>query len=47
MSSLSRRRFLQGSAALPLSVWLSRQAFAQSAPLVRCSLAERATLPPQ
>ena len=39
MSSLSRRRFLQGSAALPLSVWLSRQAFAQSAPLVRYDIA--------
>ncbi|UHQ18982.1 tyrosinase family protein [Lysobacter sp. KIS68-7] len=39
MSSLSRRTFLQGTAALPLSVWLSRYAFAQSAPLVRYDIA--------
>ena len=36
---LSRRRFLQGTAALPLSVWLARNAFAQSAPFIRYDIA--------
>lgn len=38
--SLSRRRFLQGSAALPLAAWLARNnAFAQAAPFVRYDIA--------
>ena len=39
MSSLSRRKFLQGTAAMPLALWLSRNAFAQSAPFIRYDIA--------
>src|SRR5690349_11285858 len=39
MISLSRRRFLQGASAMPLAVWLSNNAFAQSTPLVRYDIA--------
>ena len=40
--SLSRRRFLQGASAMPLALWLSRNAFAQSVPLVRYDIASPA-----
>ena len=39
MISLSRRKFVQGAAAMPLALWLSRNAFAQSAPIIRYDIA--------
>ena len=40
MISLSRRRFVQGAAALPFATWLAQQpAFAQSTQLVRYDIA--------
>ena len=39
MISLSRRRFLQGASAMPLALWLSQNAIAQSTQLVRYDIA--------
>ena len=44
MISLSRRRFLQGASAMPLAAWLSKNAIAQSLPLVRYDIASPAGL---
>ncbi|MCC8363309.1 tyrosinase family protein [Lysobacter sp. A6] len=42
MISLSRRRFLQGASAMPLALWLSKNAIAQSTSLVRYDIASSA-----
>ncbi|NUS59945.1 MAG: hypothetical protein HOQ01_03260 [Lysobacter sp.] len=42
MISLSRRRFLQGASAMPLALWLSKNAIAQSSSLVRYDIASAA-----
>jgi hypothetical protein len=42
MISLSRRRFLQGASAMPLALWLSKNAIAQSTQLVRYDIASAA-----
>src|SRR5688572_6034211 len=40
--SLSRRRFLQSASAVPIGLWLSRNSFAQSTPLIRHDIASPA-----